>query len=230
VIAMPFASLRFRARLVPAAVGLAVGTALVSPLAHAEGPTVVAWDDAVSSAVVEVRSPPVLASALAAEPLEAVAPVATPAPVAEARTSTASTAPLRWTASAALFGPTYEVSLQRGAVDIGMRLNAPASVARPFDARIDPALRNTLALPAISLGLGRGAAEVPQGASSLLARSMDPSNAGGAHASKVGIEWKPAESQMTFLREGLGLRLNGNDRMTVRLRKGVLGIYMQRKF
>jgi hypothetical protein len=29
---------------------------------------------------------------------------------------------------------------------------------------------------------------------------------------------------------GLGIRLDGDDRMTVRLRKGVLGIYMQRKF
>ena len=51
-----------------------------------------------------------------------------------------------------------------------------------------------------------------------------------AYVSKVGLEWKPAQSQVNFLREGLGFRLDGNDRMTVRLRKGVIGVYMHRKF
>ena len=51
-----------------------------------------------------------------------------------------------------------------------------------------------------------------------------------SYGSKIGVEWKPAEPEINFLREGLGIRLEGNNRMTVRLRKGMLGIYMHRKF
>jgi hypothetical protein len=47
---------------------------------------------------------------------------------------------------------------------------------------------------------------------------------------RIGIEWKPAESQLMFVRDGLGMRLGGDDRLTMRLRKGTLSIYMKRQF
>ena len=67
-------------------------------------------------------------------------------------------------------------------------------------------------------------------ASTLLERATGGGGAAASYGSKIGLEWKPAQSQVNFLREGLGIRLDGNDRMSVRLRKGVLGIYMHRKF
>jgi hypothetical protein len=176
----------------------------------------------------EGRSPPVSAAALMEQPqdgsLEASRPSSPSSDTIEA------TAPLRWTASASLVGQSYRYSLQRGPVDIGVRFATPASSGRPQDARgFEPsAAPYQSQLPAISLGLQRGSG--PQWErGSLLERATNPSR-GENYSSKVGVEWKPAESQVHFLREGLGLRLDGNDRMTVRLRKGVVGIYMHRKF
>jgi len=51
-----------------------------------------------------------------------------------------------------------------------------------------------------------------------------------SYVSRIGLQWKPPQSQVNFIREGLGIRLDGDNRMTVRLRKGVVGVYMQRKF
>ena len=47
--------------------------------------------------------------------------------------------------------------------------------------------------------------------------------------SRVGIEYKPAQSRVT-LNQGLGLRLNGDDKVTMRLRKGSLSLYYKRNF
>ena len=47
--------------------------------------------------------------------------------------------------------------------------------------------------------------------------------------SRVGIEYKPPQSQF-FLNRGLGFRLSGDDRVTMRLRKGSVGIYLKRNF
>jgi hypothetical protein len=179
------------------------------------------------SAPSESHSPPVLASALRSQPIDALAPL--PADTDASGSAVAPAPSARWVSSAELSGQAYRWSLSRGAVDIGMRLDAPASATtRPFDSRIDAQAPYSTPFPAISLGLRRGSAE-RDSAGNLLARAMASSREAG-YASKVGVEWKPAESQVKFLREGLGLRLDGTDRMTVRLRKGVLGIYMQRKF
>ncbi len=137
--------------------------------------------------------------------------------------------PLRWSSSAELSGGIYRWSLSRGALDIGMSVDAPVRNARPFDSRFDTPRPLPATLPALSLGLRRLAAGPPTPASTLLERALGQAGAEPT-VSKVGVEWKPAESQVSFLREGLGIRLDGNDRMTVRLRKGVLGIYMQRRF
>ena len=47
--------------------------------------------------------------------------------------------------------------------------------------------------------------------------------------SKVGIEWKPAQSQV-FFNGGVGVRLTGDDSVVMRLRKGTLGLYVKRSF
>ena len=47
---------------------------------------------------------------------------------------------------------------------------------------------------------------------SLLERALGASDLGGS-VSRVGIEWKLGQLQVSFLREGLGgVRLDGNDR------------------
>jgi hypothetical protein len=81
-------------------------------------------------------------------------------------------------------------------------------------------------LPALSLGLR--SVEGPASGSSLAERALGSATTEPA-VSKVGIQWKPAQSRV-FLHQGLGFRLGGDDRVVMRLRKGSLGIYMQRRF
>jgi hypothetical protein len=137
--------------------------------------------------------------------------------------------PQRWMASAEWSGRRYRWSLQRGALDIGLAFEPIDPGLRPLDLRSQSPAPLVPTLPTLSLGVHRvGQGGLPV-ASNLLERALGAPREGG-YSSRVGIEWKPAQSQLNFLRDGLGVRLDGNDRMTVRLRKGVLGIYMHRKF
>ena len=138
-------------------------------------------------------------------------------------------APLRWTSSAELTGHSYRWSLSRGALDIAMRFDAPRSATGAEDFSTQPPTPIGSNLPAISVGWRLPTPSHALAASTLLERAMDSARA-ESYGNKIGVEWKPAESQVNFLREGLGIRLDGNNRMTVRLRKGLLGLYMHRKF
>lgn len=133
----------------------------------------------------------------------------------------------RWTSSVELSRGQYRWSASRGALDVGMNFAMPAQDGRGVDLRTDNAGPLVPTLPSFSVGLRRES-QAPT-ASTLLDRSA-ASSRGASYVSKIGLEWKPPQSQVNFLRGGLGIRLDGNDRMTVRLRKGVLGLYMQRKF
>ena len=95
-----------------------------------------------------------------------------------------------------------------------------------FDARADSAAPPGAMLPALSFGLRSVSAPMP--ASHLVDRTLGSGSAVPA-VSRVGIEYKPAQSQV-FLNHGLGFRLGGDDKLTMRLRKGSLGIYLKRNF
>jgi hypothetical protein len=135
--------------------------------------------------------------------------------------------PLRWSSSAELVGSAYQLSLTRGRVDVGMSFDTPARAGRPVDPRIDVQGPVMASLPSLRLGLHQSDGRAPP-AGSLLARATGQGT--GDYASKIGIQWKPAESNVSFIREGLGFRLDSNERITMKLRKGMLGLYMQRNF
>ena len=134
--------------------------------------------------------------------------------------------PRRWVTSAEWSHRSYRWSAQRGPVDVGIGFDASDAPLNPLDLHHDAAAPLVPTLPTISLGMRRAGSVIP---ASLLERALGASDPGGS-VSRVGIEWKPAQPQVAFLRGGLGVRLDGNDRMTVRLRKGMLAIYMHRKF
>ena len=164
-------------------------------------------------------------------PPAALAPLA--APVAETAPATAiatapAPAPQTWRASGGpAAGGSYRWLLSRGPLDVGLRFEPQLLAPLPIDARFDSAAPLVADLPSLSLGLTEVAAG-PASASSLIERALGGS-AGVSYVRKIGIEWKPAQSQV-FFHQGLGVRLSGDDRLTMRLRKGSLGIYMQRNF
>ena len=132
----------------------------------------------------------------------------------------------RWVMSVEWSGRSYRWSAQRGRVDLGIAFDAWDATSSPLDLHRDAAALLVPTLPTISLGMRQPGRVSP---ATLLERAFGASELGGADG-RVGIEWKPAQPQVEFLRGGLGVRLDGNDRMTVRLRKGMFAIYMHRKF
>jgi hypothetical protein len=178
-----------------------------SPTPPAEVASMPAPSNAVSARALQ----PANAADLAAVPRAAGMPVATMAPP-------------RWSSSAELAGDAYHLSLSRGSLDLGMSFDMATRASRPHDVRIDSQGPVMAPLPSVSLGLRQGGAAP---ASSLLERAL---GGGSDYTSKLGVEWKPAESSVSFIREGLGMRLDGNENVTMRLRKGMLGVYFQRRF
>jgi hypothetical protein len=182
---------------------------------------------AASSLELEAGAPPTAltqanpAALAVAAPLAAAAPLV-PAPGAEEEEAGP---PWRWSTSAEYSGGIYRWSLSRGSFDFGLRFETPTRPGFGADPRLDAAGPLVQTLPALSLGVRT----VDSPAGSWLQR-LSGAEAAPSSTSRVGIEWKPAESQLMFLRQGLGIRLSGDDRVTMRLRKGTLGIYMKREF
>jgi len=120
----------------------------------------------------------------------------------------------------------YRLSLARGGIDVGLDFQRRVAAVRAADARYDSAAPPGAMLPALSFGLRSVVAPAP--ASNLVDRTLS-ANAEAPVVSRVGIEYKPAQSPV-FLNQGLGFRLGGEDRLTMRLRKGSLGLYLKRNF
>ena len=147
--------------------------------------------------------------------------VASPEAAGEAVPSTA-----RWSAGGEPSEAGYRLSLARGGIDVGLDFERRLASARTLDGRFDSAAPPGTMLPALSFGLRSVSAPTP--ASSLVDRTLG-SGSEVPVVSRVGIEYKPAQSQV-FLNHGLGFRLGGDDKLTMRLRKGSLGIYLKRNF
>jgi hypothetical protein len=143
-------------------------------------------------------------------------------------TDTASASdPPRSSTNSSLSEGGYRSSLLRGKFDFGMRLDAPVRFGRHGESAIDPVAAYVAPLPTLSVGL-RNASAGQTSAGTLLERALG-ATAGEQRESKVGLEWKPAPSRL-FVNRGLGIHLDGDDRLTMRLRKGSLGIFMQTRF
>ena len=142
------------------------------------------------------------------------------------------------------WSPTPSISLKPGTTDMGVRRVSQLP---------EPKLRSTVKEKTLPSGLGWFSAPspfiTPSISSVCLSRERGLSDlefltsgswearsesrlacaSAAANVSKVGIEWKPAQSQI-FFRGGVGVRLNGDDSVVMRLRKGTFGLYMHRSF
>ncbi len=170
-----------------------------------------------------------LLAALAAAALSGLAPARAAPAGSDPDTAVAMAAvPARWSAGTELSGAGYRWSLYRGSLDIGLGFEGTRPLVRPIDDGFDSAAPFVARLPSIHVGLrgSRPGAVLP--ASSLLERSLGLR--GEAPTTRVGIEWKPAESQISFLRQGLGIRLDDDQRLVMRLRKGWIGVYLRSSF
>ncbi len=133
----------------------------------------------------------------------------------------------RWSLRSSLSDGGYRSSLSRGRVDFAMKFDAPVRSGHPGDGPTDPVAAYIPPLPTLSVGL-RNSMSGAAPADALLDRVTGGSG-GEKRESRFGLEWKPAPSRL-FLNRGLGIRLDGDDRLTMRLRKGSLGLFVQTPF
>jgi len=134
-------------------------------------------------------------------------------------------APLRWSTASDYSAGSYRWSLSRGSVDFGLGLDTPSRAGFVDASRPEATGPFVQTLPSLSLGLRSAEASKPG-----LLTQLAGAETATTYIHRIGIEWKPAESQLMFVREGLGVRLSGDNRLTMRLRHGTLSIYMQRTF
>ena len=135
----------------------------------------------------------------------------------------------RWSTSAEVDSSSYRVSLSRGKLDMGLGFDNPTHPTMATSTVVrstDPARPIVPTVPSLSVGLRSTTAGPP--ASSLIERATEGS-AAPSSTRRVGLEWKPAQSRV-FVRGGLGLRLSGDDQVTMKLRSGRVGIYMKSTF
>ncbi|MEP7296555.1 MAG: hypothetical protein ABI702_10205 [Burkholderiales bacterium] len=123
--------------------------------------------------------------------------------------------------------------VSRGRAGFGVGLGSIALVDRPFGgltANADAATLTRASGSLLMLGLRYRASDQ----SSLYAHAINVRGLGAESdervVGKVGIEFKAAQSQWGVDYGGLGLRLAGDARMTLKLRRGGLGIFMRRSF
>ena len=129
-----------------------------------------------------------------------------------------------WITRGEVDGNSYRMSLSRGKLDMGVGFEPPVGLATRTTRSVDPASPIVATVPSLSVELRTDSAGPPP--SSLIARATAEGTAPAA-TRRVGLEWKPAQSGM-FVRGGL--RLAGDDRVTMRVKGGRVGVYMKSTF
>lgn len=147
------------------------------------------------------------------------------APLAASASAEDPPASAPWSAAGRYARGNYQWLAERGALDVSLLFDTPGRVsAWAANSRLPSGGPFVQTLPTLHLDLR----DVDTTSRRGLGRLQQGGTAGSDR--RVGIEWKPAEQQLLFLRQGLGVRLSGDDRLTMRLRRGTVGLYMKRDF
>jgi hypothetical protein len=148
------------------------------------------------------------------------------------------------TESVRLSDISYRFWVSRGRADLGFGIGALALTAQPFgsaptaapatapNGSLDSQTILLASAPSLSVGMRfRASPESTFFADASGARGLGLNN-GDAYLGKVGVEWKPAPfaSRWNIAYGGIGWRLSSDSRMTLRIRRGGLGLYMRSQF
>ena len=129
----------------------------------------------------------------------------------------------------------YRWWLTRGRTDLGLGLGTVGYVARPAvgEPVAGPATAGSFvaSAPLVTIGMRYRTSELSVLFADVSGARNSALNRGGdAYFTKVGVEWKASPSRFNLTHGGLGLQLDGGSRMSLRLRKGVLGLYLRSQF
>lgn len=132
-------------------------------------------------------------------------------------------------ASLGVAGSSYRWWLQRGSAGIGIGLGSMGTVVMPAAGAAQP-MRLGAMVPTVSVGLRYQTS--PHSlvyADALQARNLLPGGV-DAYQAKVGVEWARRESPLRLDGGSLGVRFDSGLRMSLRLRKDKVGIYVRSTF
>lgn len=129
---------------------------------------------------------------------------------------------------AEITGLGYRWWTSRGATDIGFGLGSVGYVVRPYGGMSSEAPMLASTATSVSVGVRYHANE--RSVVYADASAAPGFDRGDAYFTKVGIEWKAASSPLSLVHGGIGFQLDNTSRMTFRVRRGGLGVYLRSEF
>lgn len=130
-----------------------------------------------------------------------------------------------------LAGVDYRLWMTRGRTGIGVGIGTLGYVQPSPDGRIDGPVHLTGAAPTLSVGVRmRMTPESSVYADATGARGFRANPDAGYVNTKVGVEWKPAKSRFGFEGGRLALQLDSGYKLSLRARKGGIGVYLRGQF
>jgi len=138
-------------------------------------------------------------------------------------------------ASNELAGVSYRLWMSHGRAAVGVGVGALARVMYPTPSAVaEPGVAPTLTdtAPVVSVAMRYRASErsVVFADASLAHGLAGPQGIGGYTNAKVGVEWKSAKPKLGLEHGRLAVQLDSGYRMSLRIRKSGLGVYLRGKF
>ena len=128
-------------------------------------------------------------------------------------------------------GVDYRLWISRGRTDVGLGVGALGYVTPPPGPSRDGTVQLSQSMPTMSVGLRYRL--TPESAvfadASGLQRDLDDPDTRYVNT-KVGMEWKPAKSRFGFENGRLGIHLDSGYKISLRARKGGIGVYLRGQF
>ena len=130
-----------------------------------------------------------------------------------------------------LAGVNYRLWLSRGGAGVGLGLGTLGYVRPAPDGRAEGTISLVGAAPTVSLGMRYRVSmrsAVYADASGVLGLQPDP-HAGYVNT-KVGLEWQPARSRFGFDHGRIGVHFDSGYRLSFRVKRNELGVYLRGQF
>jgi hypothetical protein len=128
-------------------------------------------------------------------------------------------------------GLSYRVWMSRGRADVGVGVGTLGYVMPTADGRVDGPRALAGSVPAVMVGVRYRMSNehsVFADASGVRGLGADPN--GAYYNTKVGMEWKPAKSKLGLEHGALGLHFDSGYKLSLKARRGGLGLYMRSQF
>ncbi|HEX6707906.1 MAG TPA: hypothetical protein VF169_24390 [Albitalea sp.] len=128
-------------------------------------------------------------------------------------------------------GVNYRVWMSRGRAGIGVGVGTLGYLQPGPAGSRDGAQALVGMTPTVSVGMRyRMSPNAAVFADAIGARALPPDMSGGYVNTKVGMEWKPAQSRFGFDHGAIGFHFDSGYRLAVKARRGGLSVYLRGQF